>query len=93
MSSSEPLILLPPSEGKAPGGSAPAWQAGSGAFPELDARRATVAKALVAAMRKPTASRSKLLGVKGVALAQATTANLEVLTSPTMPMTPRPRTC
>lgn len=41
-------------------------------------------KALRAAMRKPVATRSKLLGVKGVALAEATAANLAVDTAPTM---------
>jgi hypothetical protein len=41
--------------------------------------------ALVTAMKEPEASRSKLLGVKGVALAAATTENLAVRRSGTMP--------
>ncbi len=85
MSSAGPLILLPPSEGKAPGGDGPAWTPGSGAWPELDARRSTVVKALQAAMRKPVAARSKLLGVKGDALVAATATNLSVLDTATMP--------
>ena len=35
-------ILLPPSEGKAPGGEGPPWSPGSGVLPELDERRAAV---------------------------------------------------
>lgn len=79
-----PLLLLPPSEGKAPGGDGPPWQPGSGALAELDERRTTVAAALVRAMKGSTAARQKLLGVKGDALARATEANRTVLESPTM---------
>lgn len=80
-----PIILLPPSEGKAPGGSGPRWRPGSMSFGELDDLRVTVASALARAMKGSAATRSKLLGVKGDALAHATAANLEVLESPTMP--------
>jgi cytoplasmic iron level regulating protein YaaA (DUF328/UPF0246 family) len=85
MSAAVPLILLPPSEGKAIGGTGPVWTAGAGSWSQLDSRRLSVAKALRAAMRKPVASRAKLLGVKGEALAVATATNLGVLDGPTMP--------
>lgn len=44
-------ILLPPSEGKAPGGSGAPWGPGTMALPDLDADRATVLAALDAALR------------------------------------------
>ena len=80
-----PLILLPPSEGKAPGGAGDPWRAGTNSFGELDDARARAIKALGTAMRGTIATRSKLLGVKGAALAQATATNLALPTSPTMP--------
>ena len=80
-----PIILLPPSEGKASGGRGPNWRAGSMSFPELDDLRLTAASALARSMRGSAAARSKLLGVKGETLAQATDANREILTAPTMP--------
>jgi cytoplasmic iron level regulating protein YaaA (DUF328/UPF0246 family) len=40
------VILLPPSEGKAPGGEGPPWSAGRSALGELDACRAEVLAAL-----------------------------------------------
>ncbi|HET6954045.1 MAG TPA: peroxide stress protein YaaA [Acidimicrobiales bacterium] len=41
-----PAILLPPSEGKAPGGRGRPWRPGTGVLPELDGARATVLAAL-----------------------------------------------
>ena len=41
-----PVILLPPSEGKAPEGSGPPWRPGTGVLPELDPARAEVLAAL-----------------------------------------------
>lgn len=41
-----PVILLPPSEGKAPGGRGRPWRPGSGVLPDLDEARATVLAAL-----------------------------------------------
>ena len=79
-----PLILLPPSEGKATGGTGAPWAPGSGSFPELDTSRAKVAAALKRAMRSNATSVGKLLGVKGDALAAARDGNREVLTRPTM---------
>ena len=84
MATKLPLILLPPSEGKAAGGTGPPWSPGS-LSPALDPRREEVLAALGAAMRAPEAARSTLLGVKGKALAAATAANRGVRTAPTLP--------
>lgn len=80
----DPLILLPPSEGKAPGGSGAAWRRGTMAL-DLDRRRERVLASLRSAMRANEAARAKLLGVKGAALTAATAANRSVLEAPTMP--------
>jgi cytoplasmic iron level regulating protein YaaA (DUF328/UPF0246 family) len=80
-----PVLLLPPSEGKSPGGDGEPWAPGRSAFPELDDRRQAVVAALLRAMRAAEPSRRKLLGVKGDALAAATAANRAVRTAPTMP--------
>jgi cytoplasmic iron level regulating protein YaaA (DUF328/UPF0246 family) len=79
-----PLILLPPSEGKAPGGSGAQWSPGTMAI-DLDDERALVMAALARAMRGNEASRSRLLGVKGRTLAAATAADHDVASSRTMP--------
>ncbi|MEA2579276.1 MAG: uncharacterized protein QOE83_168 [Actinomycetota bacterium] len=84
MATALPLILLPPSEGKAGGGSGPPWSPGSLSL-ELDAQRERVLTALGAAMRGAEAARSKLLGVKGTALAAATAANRAARSAPTLP--------
>jgi cytoplasmic iron level regulating protein YaaA (DUF328/UPF0246 family) len=52
---------------------------------DLDAQREAVLGALVRAMRSDEASRARLLGVKGRALAAATETNLSVRTGPTLP--------
>ena len=83
MAETLPLILLPPSEGKADGGDGSPWSHGSMAI-DLDARRERVLTALATSMRRSEAERSRLLGVKGRALADATAANRPVATSPTM---------
>ena len=80
-----PVLLLPPSEGKSPGGSGAPWAPGQSAFPELDAHREKAVAALLRAMRSAEPARRKLLGVKGDALAAATAANRAVRTGPTMP--------
>jgi cytoplasmic iron level regulating protein YaaA (DUF328/UPF0246 family) len=79
-----PLILLPPSEGKAQGGDGPAWTPRTMSL-DLDDRRLEALDALARAMRGSAASREKLLGVKGVALAAATAANRAARTAPTVP--------
>jgi cytoplasmic iron level regulating protein YaaA (DUF328/UPF0246 family) len=73
-----PVILIPPSEGKAPAGRGRPWRAGSMSFPSLDGARRTAMDALVAAMAGTEADRAKLLGVKGEALAAATATNRRV---------------
>ncbi|MGZ4704859.1 MAG: YaaA family protein [Acidimicrobiales bacterium] len=78
-----PLLLLPPSEGKAAGGSGDPWEPGSMIAPELDDRRRAAMAALARAMKGSGVRRAKLLGVKGVALEAATAANLDVATAPT----------
>jgi cytoplasmic iron level regulating protein YaaA (DUF328/UPF0246 family) len=80
-----PLLLLPPSEGKAADGSGPKVDLSTLSFPELAKQRQAVHSALIKAMKGDEASRSKLLGVKGAALAGATRANRSILTSATMP--------
>lgn len=84
MSAKLPLILLPPSEGKAAGGEGPPWSSGTMTV-DLDQDRAVVMAALVRAMRAPAAQRAKLLGVKGVALDAATEADRQVAGEPTLP--------
>lgn len=79
-----PLILLPPSEGKAVGGSGAAWSPGT-MHVDLDGDRDLVIAALLKAMRGAEAPRGALLGVKGRALAAATAANLAIRTAPTLP--------
>ena len=79
-----PLILLPPSEGKAPGGGGAPWEPGTMAV-DLDAQRSKLVAALQTAMRGSAAARGRLLGVKGEALAAATEANRSLLSSPTLP--------
>jgi cytoplasmic iron level regulating protein YaaA (DUF328/UPF0246 family) len=79
-----PLILLPPSEGKADGGNGAPWAPGTMAV-DLDARREKVLDALVKTARWSAVRRQKLLGVKGDALAAATAANATVRTAPTLP--------
>jgi len=80
----DPLILLPPSEGKAADGTGAPWAPGTMAV-DLDARREKVLDALVKTARWSAVRRQKLLGVKGDALAAATAANASVRTAPTLP--------
>ena len=84
MATTLPLILLPPSEGKAGGGEGPPWTPGSLSI-DLDAQRNAAIRALATAMRGDEASRAKLLGVKGTALAAATVANRGVAKAATLP--------
>lgn len=78
------LILIPPSEGKATGGTGAPWEPGSMAV-DLDDRRVEVIAALRRAMRGRVAERERLLGVGGSTLAAATRADREVRASPTLP--------
>ncbi len=79
-----PLILLPPSEGKALGGTGAAWTPGAMAI-DLDDQRRTLIAALAGAMRGTEAERAKLLGVSGRTLADASAADRRVTKSPTLP--------
>ncbi len=79
-----PLILLPPSEGKAPGGNGPPWTPGSMAI-DLDGSRVEVLAVLARAMRGSEDARGKLLDVKGRALQAATAADRSARTSATRP--------
>ncbi|MBC8365280.1 MAG: peroxide stress protein YaaA [Actinobacteria bacterium] len=80
-----PLILLPPSEKKAPGGDCPKWHESGQSFPELAAARRQVIAALLDAMCGPLEARTKLLGVGAARTEEATATNLAVDTSPTLP--------
>jgi cytoplasmic iron level regulating protein YaaA (DUF328/UPF0246 family) len=81
-----PVILLPPSEGKAPGGRGRPWAPGRSSFGELDERRLQVATALTEMARTaPEPALAKLLGVKGQALAAAVAADRRVLEAGTRP--------
>ncbi|MDG2428838.1 MAG: peroxide stress protein YaaA [Acidimicrobiales bacterium] len=79
-----PLILLPPSEGKAHGGEGPPWENTGQSFPQLAESRREVIAALSEAMGEAPEARSKLLGVKGGRAVEATASNLAVSTAPTM---------
>lgn len=76
-----PIILIPPSEGKAAGGRGAPWAAGTMGFSELDESRRLVATALQTAMADSEPALAKLLGVKGEALAAARSVNERVLTA------------
>jgi len=76
------VILLPPSEGKAVGGSKPGWRPGSGEFGGTLARQRTE---LLTALTSVGGGDAKLLGVSGRNLAVAQSANLSLLGSPTLP--------
>ena len=79
-----PLILLPPSEGKAAGGEGPLWEFVKQSFPALADPRREVIAALVEAMNGSPEARFKLLGVKAPKANVATAINLIVATAPTM---------
>ena len=79
-------ILLPPSEGKAEGGRAPRWKAGSGAFGRaLRGPRAEVVAALLAAK----GGDASLLGVNGKHLTRAQEANRGLEGALTLPASDR----
>lgn len=74
-------VLLPPSEGKAPGGSGPGWDPASGRFGALADERRRVAKALVEA----DGGSEKMLGARGELLDQARAANRMAIGGATLP--------
>ena len=79
----DPMILLPPSEGKTPGGTG-RWKPGAGRFAALGPTRAGVAAALATAMADPALAR-KLTGLSGERADRAVDANRRVLAGPTLP--------
>ncbi|MGN6475047.1 MAG: YaaA family protein, partial [Mycobacteriales bacterium] len=78
------LILLPPSEGKAPGGDGPAVDLAALSWPELTTKRQKVLLSLTSVCRRSPAKARALLGLSA-ALDGDRAANAEVDTSPTMP--------
>ncbi len=80
-----PLILLPPSEGKADGGDGPCWADADQSFPDLADHRRQMVTALQEAMSGSPQARSKLLGVGAAKAEEATATNLAVDSAPTLP--------
>lgn len=82
-SNSVPILLLPPSEGKATGGKTTndtGWSEGAGAFANLSTRRHEIVDALT----KTNGGNEKLLGVKGDHLTRALSANVSLRGAPTL---------
>jgi uncharacterized protein len=79
-----PLILLPPSEGKASGGEGPPLDLETLSFGDFNKTRSLMIKALGQLSAKPRVAQ-KTLGVKGVALDKARADNADVINSPTLP--------
>lgn len=84
-SNEPPLVLLPPSEGKAVdparSGRRGSWEPDTGRFGILDARRLQVVDALAAL----GGGDERLLGVGGEHLLRAQSANVSLLGAPTLP--------
>lgn len=76
----DPLVLLPPSEGKAPGGRGPART--PGAFPALEAARGQLGEALAAL---DAAALARALGGGAAGLSAARAANAATDRAPTLP--------
>ena len=75
------VILLPPSEGKAEGGSAPKWKATSGDFGKAFG---TYRSQIATALEELGGGDAKLLGVGGKHLARAQEINTSIIGAPTM---------
>jgi cytoplasmic iron level regulating protein YaaA (DUF328/UPF0246 family) len=75
------VVLLPPSEGKAPGGDGPGWAPEDGAFGELAPQRIRVHNAL----KRARGGTAKALGATGALLRDAKDANLAAIGGPTLP--------
>jgi len=76
-----PLVLLPPSEGKATGGRRGSWEPDAGRFGALAERRRQVIDALASL----GGGDERLLGVGGEHLLRAQSANSTLLGAPTLP--------
>lgn len=83
------VLLLPPSEGKAPGGSGPPWGAAPTAFPGLAADRARVRDAVRALLGSGEDDGEALLGVRGDHLARARAEWDDLDAAPTLPAAAR----
>lgn len=81
LSNSVPILLIPPSEGKATVGTGRPWNTSSGSFGSLGPERAHV----VAALADADGGSEKLLGVTGERLEQALEANRHLIGSPGIP--------
>ncbi len=81
LSNSVPILLIPPSEGKATGGRGRPWDPAAGSFGTLAAERAAVARALVGV----DGGSERLLGARGERLDAARAANRALLGAPTLP--------
>jgi cytoplasmic iron level regulating protein YaaA (DUF328/UPF0246 family) len=75
------VVLLPPSEGKAPGGDGPAWAPEHGRFGDLAPQRTRVHNAL----KRARGGTAKALGATGDLLRSAKHANLAAVGAPTRP--------
>lgn len=75
------VVLLPPSEGKAPGGDGPPWAPDDGRFGELAPQRIRVHNAL----KRARGGTAKALGASGDLLRAAKAANLAAVGAPTRP--------
>jgi uncharacterized protein len=84
-----PVILLPPSEGKAQGGKRAPWGAAPHAFRELDTARIPVRDAVRRLLAGDRANAERLLGVRGRHLAEALTDWEALDDAPTMPAVQR----
>jgi cytoplasmic iron level regulating protein YaaA (DUF328/UPF0246 family) len=75
-------VLLPPSEGKTPGGDGPAWSVDDGRFGDA---LAEARSAVVTALTKVDGGDSQLLGVGGPTLEASRTANATLVGAATLP--------
>lgn len=78
------MLLLPPSEGKAPGGEGPPWAECPQTFAALNPRRVRVRNAVRRALRAPDHG-ERLLGARGATLARARAEWRELDRAPTLP--------
>ena len=79
------MLLLPPSEGKAPGGDGPPWADGPRAFPALNRRRVRVRNAVRRALRAAPDGGERLLGARGPTLERSRAEWKELDSAPTLP--------
>ncbi|WP_217915309.1 peroxide stress protein YaaA [Miltoncostaea marina] len=84
-----PVILLPPSEGKATGGHGPPWQAAGGAFAALGDERRRVRDAVRAVLAGGGDAPGRLLGARGPHLERALEGWRRLDEAPTLPAAAR----